>query len=47
MGTIILPLYIYCQTVAANNTGEKYFKFKKSVHYVHPKIDFLKKWQHN
>lgn len=47
MGTIILPLHIYCHTVAANNTGEKYFKCKRFVHYVNPKIDFLKKWQHN
>jgi len=43
MGTIILPLHIYCHTVAANNIGEKHFKCKKFVHYVHPKIDFLKK----
>ena len=43
MGTIILPLPIYCQTVAANNIGEKYFKCKEFVHYVNTKIDFLKK----
>jgi hypothetical protein len=42
MGTIILPLHIYCHTVAANNIEEKYFKYKKFVHYVHTKTDFLK-----
>ena len=43
MGTVILPLHIYCHTVLANNIGEKYFKCRKVVHYVHLKIHFLKK----
>lgn len=47
MGTIILPFHIYCHTVVANNIGEKYFKCRIFVHYVHLKIHFLKKWQHN